>query len=227
MQEKNLNICQVSLIGNIEIVKENLLNFNKFYQNNYHYIICPKNEKFIFKKKISNINCEIVDEDTIITFKRFKKIANKYLKKKNYFKEIQSRLSWYYQQVLKLSFVLNFINKKKKPIIIWDADTIILKKILFFEKNNSINYGTTSEFHKAYYKTNEVILKNLPKYFLSSLAQFISITPSVFFKETKRSMLTSNLLLLFILIVWSECAILKNNSQLPLLFSSNNNFNFL
>ena len=81
MQKKKLNICQVSLLGNIKIVKENLLNFNRFYKNNFHYIICPK-MKNLFLKKISNINCEIVDEDTIITFKRFKKIANKYLKKK-------------------------------------------------------------------------------------------------------------------------------------------------
>ena len=42
-----------------------------------------------------------------------------------------------------------------------------------FSKNNSINYGTTSEFHKAYYKTNEVILKNLPKYFIISSTIYI------------------------------------------------------
>ena len=178
MEEKKLNICQVSLLGNIRIVKENLLNFNKFYQNNFHYIICPKKEKIYFKRKLKNRNCEIIDEDTIITFKKFKKIANKHLKKKSYFKEIQNRLNWYYQQVLKLTFVINFINKTKSPIIIWDADTIILKKISFFKKNNSINYGTTSEFHKAYYKTNKFLLNNLPRYFISSLAQFISITPS-------------------------------------------------
>ena len=178
MEGKKLNICQVSLLGNIRIVKENLLNFNKFYQNNFHYIICPKKEKIYFKRKLKNRNCEIIDEDTIITFKKFKKIANKYLKKKSYFKEIQNRLNWYYQQVLKLTFVIDFINKTKSPIIIWDADTIILKKISFFKKNNSINYGTTSEFHKAYYKTNKVLLNILPRYFISSLAQFISITPS-------------------------------------------------
>ena len=87
-------------------------------------------------------------------------------------------MKWYYQQVLKITFVINFVNKTKKPIIIWDADTIILKKILFFKNNNSINYGTTSEFHKAYYKTNKNLLNNQPRYFISSLAQFISITPS-------------------------------------------------
>ena len=173
MQKKILNICQVSLLGNVRIIKENLINFNRFYLNNFHYIICPKKEKIFFKKKIKSSNCKIIDEDTIITFKKFKKIANKHLKKRSYFKEIQYRLKWYYQQVLKITFVINFVNKTKKPIIIWDADTIILKKILFFKKNNSINYGTTSEFHKAYYKTNKNLLNNQPRYFISSLVQFI------------------------------------------------------
>ena len=178
MQNKKLNICQVSLRGNINILKENLLNFNKFYKNNFHYIICPKKEKLFFKKKLKNKNCKIIDENKIITFRKFKIIANKHLKKVSYFKEIQIRLSWYYQQVLKLTFVINYINETKNPIVIWDADTIILKKILFFKKNNSINYGNTSEFHKAYYETNQALLNSLPKYFISSLAQFTSITPS-------------------------------------------------
>ena len=87
MQKKKLNICQVSLLGNVRIIKENLINFNRFYLNNFHYIICPKKEKIFFKKKIKSNNCKIIDEDTIITFKKFKKIANKHLKKRSYFKE--------------------------------------------------------------------------------------------------------------------------------------------
>ena len=54
MQNKKLNICQVSLRGNINILKENLIKFNKFYKNNFHYIICPKKEKLFFKKKLTN-----------------------------------------------------------------------------------------------------------------------------------------------------------------------------
>ena len=147
MQKKKLIICQVSLLGNIKIVKENLLNFNKFYQNNFHYIICPKKEKIFFKKKVKDKNCKIINEEKIITFKKFKKIANKHLSKKLYFKKIQNRLNWYYQQILKLTFVINFTNKTKGSIIIWDADTIILKKIL--KKN----------IHKPFWKFN--IEKNI------------------------------------------------------------------
>ena len=178
MNFEKLNICQVTLSGNIEIIKRNYLNFKQFYNNLQFFIICPNADFKKFKQELNLDNLQIYDEDEIIKFDRFKEIANPILKKTNYYEKIQDRLGWYYQQVLKLTFVINNVNKTKHPIVIWDADTIILKKILFFEKNNSISYGNTSEFHRAYYKTNQALLNSLPKYFISSLAQFITITPS-------------------------------------------------
>ena len=172
-----MNICQVTLKGNISVIKENLVNFNKIYKNNNFYIICPKKEKIFFKKKLDYSKVFLIDEESLINFKDFKKISNKYIKKKSYYKEIQSRLSWYYQQILKITFVINFIKNEKKNVIIWDADTILISKIIFFRKNFSNYHGNTSYFHKAYYSTNSYILGKLPKYFISSLSQFISITP--------------------------------------------------
>jgi len=175
---KKLNICQISLKGNISILKENLLNFNKFYKNNFHYIICPKKEKIFFLDKIKDLNCNIIEEESILSFKTFRNISNDHLINKTYFREIQPRLGWYYQQILKLIFSMNYSITNQQKIVIWDADTIILKKIDFFNEKKSINYGTTGEFHKAYYQTNKNLLKKLPKYYISSLTQFISITPS-------------------------------------------------
>ncbi len=172
-----MNICQVSLRGNIPVIKKNLINFNKIYKDNNFFIICPKKDKIFFKKKINYSKLYIIEEESIINFKDFKKISNKYLKKTTYFKEIQKRLSWYYQQVLKISFVIDFVKRKKEDMIIWDADTILINKITFFKNNYSNYHGTTSYFHKAYYITNLNILGELPKYFISSLSQFISITP--------------------------------------------------
>ena len=176
MSKKYLNICQVSLSDNLPIILENYKNFIKIYKYVNFYIICPENEKKIFKKKLKYKNCFIISENTIINFNKFKKISNQYLKSKKYFKIIQPRLRWYYQQILKISFIIDYVKKNKKNIVIWDADTLILKKIIFFQNNNSIRYGTTSEFHKAYYDTNKKILKKLPNYFISSLAQFISLS---------------------------------------------------
>ena len=176
MKKETLNICQVSLPGNLPIILENYRNFSNLYTDINFYIICPKSQVSFFKKKLNYINIYIISEDQIISFSKFKKISNNFLKKKNYYKKIQPRLKWYYQQILKISFVIDFINKNKKNIIIWDADTIILKKIVFFKHNSSVSYGTTSEYHKAYYETNQKILKKLPNYYISCLAQFISIS---------------------------------------------------
>ena len=53
-----------------------------------------------------------------------------------------------------------------------------IKKIKFFNNDASIRYGTTGEFHKAYYLTNNKILRKLPKYYISSLTQFTSLNYS-------------------------------------------------
>jgi hypothetical protein len=173
-----MNICQVSLKGNIPIIKENLKNFNKLYKDNYFYIVCPKKDIKLFNKKIKNSKVFFIEEEGLIKFSKFKKISNSYLNKTIYYDEIQERLTWYYQQILKIAFLINFVEQKKENMIIWDADTILIDKILFFKKKYSNYCGTTSYFHKAYYRTNNYILGKLPKYFISSLTQFTSITPN-------------------------------------------------
>ena len=176
MKSETLNICQVSLAGNIPIIKQNIEKFNNFYNDVFFYIIVPNKDLNLFKKKIKNRNVEIISEDKIIKFKVFKEISNSFFKKSKYFKEIQHRLTWYYQQILKLTFIIDFVNRKNENVIIWDADTVIIKKIQFFNKKKSIKYGTTSYFHKAYYYTNKTILKELPKYYISSLSQFVNLS---------------------------------------------------
>ena len=171
------NVCQVSLKGNCPIILDNLENFNKFYKENYFYIICPNKDKKFFKKKIKKKNVKIINENSLISFRKFRGISNKYFKKTKYHKVIQGRLSWYYQQILKISFMIDFVEKNKKNITIWDADTILINKLDFTNKKFSNYFGTTSYFHKAYYHTNKNILGELPKYYISSLAQFISISP--------------------------------------------------
>ena len=177
MNFEKLNICQVTLSGNIEIIKRNYLNFKQFYKNLQFFIICPNADLKKFKQELNLDNLQIYDEDEIIKFDRFKEIANPILKKTNYYEKIQDRLGWYYQQVLKLTIRYNFIKLNNQQLLIWDADTVILKKIKFFDNEKSLTYGTTSEFFKAYYATNKTILGEIPKYFVSSVCQFCAVTP--------------------------------------------------
>lgn len=177
MNKTNLNICQVSLNRDIPLIIENSKNFIKLYKNQITFhIICPENQIREFKEKLNFDSFNIINEEEVVRFNDFKFIYNKFSENINYKEKFDLRLKWYYQQALKITFALNFIEKKNKNIIIWDADTVILKKISFFKNDISIKYGNFFEYHKDYYETNDEILKKSPKYFISFLNQFVAIS---------------------------------------------------
>ena len=171
-----LNLCQVSLKGNIPIIIENHRKLKLFYKDFNIFIICPKKDLNLFKKKLKYSEFTIISEDQIVSFSKFKKIFYRLSKKYKFKTLFKKRLSWYYQQILKLAFVFYFLKKNNKRIILWDADTVITKKINFFSGDFSSKFGTFTEFHKSYFEINKVLLGQIPKYFISSVVQFGSIT---------------------------------------------------
>ena len=176
MGSETLNICQVSLKRDIPLIIKNYNNFKKIYKDVKIYIICPSQDFLEFEERLNFKEIKILKEEDLISFNEFNDIFKKLSLEIQYKSEFQKRINWYYQQVLKISFVLKFIDKERKSIVIWDADTIILKKIDFFENDNSIMYGNFTEFHKSYFITNKMILKTLSTYYISFLNQFIAIS---------------------------------------------------
>ena len=176
MNNDTINICQVSLARDISLVEDNYKNFLKFYKNLKFYIICPEKDVPLFHKNFNFKNCNIINEKEILSLSNFRNFFNELSNNLIYKDYFEQRLNWYYQQVLKISYIINFIEKNNEKIIIWDADTIILKKIEFFNKDKSNNYGTLFEFHRAYFSTVKRIFDILPSIFISSLTQFISIS---------------------------------------------------
>ena len=173
-----LNICQVSLERDIPIILENFYSFKKIYKSFRIFIICPASEINVFKKKLKYDEFKFINENDLISIKEFKAIYEDLSVLNKHQELLKNRLSWYYQQVLKLSFTVQFVERNRENIIIWDADTLILKKIEFFKNEKSIPYGTLFEFHKHYFKTNNSIIGELPKYFISSLVQFVALSVS-------------------------------------------------
>ena len=184
--QNTINLCQVSLKRDLSLILKNYQSFKKFYEKINIYIICPSKDLAHFKEQLNSDEFRIISEDEIISFKEFELIFIKESENISYQSEFRKRLSWYYQQILKISFMINFINEKKENLIIWDADTILLKKIDFFSGDKSINYGNFNEFHKQYYATNKKILNDFPKYFISFLNQFISATVEEIFLFEKK-----------------------------------------
>jgi len=79
----------------------------------------------------------------------------------------EQRAGWYYQQFLKMQA---FKIIENQYYLIWDADTIPLQKIIFFNKNNQILIQTGSEHHLPYFETIHNILginKQVPYSFIS------------------------------------------------------------
>ena len=173
-----LNICQVSLERDIPIILENFYSFKKIYKSFRIFIICPASEINVFKKKLNYDEFKFINENDLISIQEFKAIYEDLSVLNKHQELLKNRLSWYYQQVLKLSFTVQFVERNRENILIWDADTLILKKIEFFKNEKSIPYGTLFEFHKHYFKTNNSIIGELPKYFISSLVQFVALSVS-------------------------------------------------
>jgi hypothetical protein len=176
LSNKKLNFFSTSLGKNIPLIKENYINLKKFYKNFNLYIVCPSKDLAQFQSELNFSNIQIINEDLFLSKSNFSKIFNKYFSKSNYFKKIKWREGWYYQQILKISFVFLFFKKKNtKHLIQWEADTIILKKIVFFNKNKPIYYGTLFEKNESYFITLKELFGKLPKYYLSFTFQFSAL----------------------------------------------------
>ena len=168
----------VSLIENKDTIKKSILIMNKLYIRPSFTIICPQNSINEFKNEFYNYsNVEIIDENSILPMQEFLKVAIEIFNMKNLdIKNLKHfRLNWYYQQVLKISFLLSN-NKNDKKIVMWDADTIPLKKIKFFKKEKSLLYGSLSEYNTPYFETIRTIFGELPKKYRAFTVQFFSCT---------------------------------------------------
>jgi FkbM family methyltransferase len=110
-----------------------------------YIVIVPDNEVELFTKS-TNKKFKVKPESLFIgklkeSLKERISIAN------------QDRIGWYLQQFIKFSAIKKAIinNADNDVILIWDADTIPLKKLNFISTNNKIAYYIGKENHKPYF----------------------------------------------------------------------------
>ena len=166
----------VSLIDELEKITISIKKINKIYLVYKFIIIVPEKAVNTFKKRfILYKNVQIVNENKIVNKDHFFNLCDKYLKNKKKFSSF--RKSWYYQQVLKLTYTLNNKFFTVHNFVMWDADTIPIRKIKFFNKNNEpINYGSFYEFHKPYFEHNKMLFgKNYIPFDFAATIQFYAL----------------------------------------------------
>jgi hypothetical protein len=138
-----------------------------------YQIICQSKDEKIFKETFQSVpKVNIINEDKIISLDAFCTVVDEITAMWGSNKINPQRTNWYYQQVLKLTYALENSSHK---IVMWDADSVPLTPIKFFDSNCSRTYGSLIEYHHDYFLT----LKNIfafaePKF--ACTVQFFSLT---------------------------------------------------
>lgn len=166
----------VTLEANIPTLQLSIPLINRYYDTPEFVLICPESSVNAFIDRFQTFsNVLIVSEKSLITLQSFTSIAADTAKQLG-IKDLRTdRLGWYYQQALKLSFLLS-LHKTDCNAVMWDADTIPLTALQFFDKTNnySLQYGSLSEFNQPYFDSLKNLLPCLPKNFLACTIQFFS-----------------------------------------------------
>jgi hypothetical protein len=171
---KRLAFFSVSLAVNIPTLAIAISNINQFNKNPPFTIVCPEKEVTQFEAAFRNFrNVRIESETSLLSFDEFRDIAAKVAIIDRLSLESIARLSWYYQQALKIAFLFRS-HTPSLNLVMWDADTIPLDYIEFFDGNGAVLYGSKVEFHRPYFVTLKSLFGYLPKSYLAFTIQFFS-----------------------------------------------------
>lgn len=138
-----------------------MINNFKFYKKfiiGINYLVFIGNEeleklladnKYIYKMPIKFIN-----EKTLIDVDKIKKL----IEDKN--KNATQRSGWYIQQFLKMNYCQIC---KQKYYLIWDSDTIPIKKVNMFSDDGTPYFNVKTEYHPPYFTTMQRLIPELSK----------------------------------------------------------------
>ena len=146
-------VCCVSN-EDIFIVPNCIKSLNLYLEPKKIFII-SSNLNFKYLRKLKNVfpNIRLIDEDNLIPGFNLENI-------KNYFRKLNKntrRCGWYYQQFLKMQ--ISFLEDIDQDYLIWDIDTILLKKMKYINKSGNYIIYRNNKCHKPYFDTIEKLLE--------------------------------------------------------------------
>jgi Family of unknown function (DUF6492) len=84
---------------------------------------------------------------------------------------------WYFQQFLKLSFA--FTETENDYYLVWDADTIPLRPLQFFDDQGRMLFTKSTEHHLPYFETYKNLFGQDPHYEFSFISQHAIVRKSL------------------------------------------------
>ena len=156
------NLITLCCAKHIDVWKINSNQILKYIKSDKYTLIVPKNDIDLFKKNTPKKYQIFEEESYLSTSVRI--LINK--KCKNI-----SRRGWYLQQFVKIASLRNM--KNQDIFVIWDSDSVPLKKI-FFKKGKKLLFYKYNFFHQPYFDFIEKIFKIKRKVNISFISQCLA-----------------------------------------------------
>lgn len=84
---------------------------------------------------------------------------------------------WYFQQLLKYAFC--FQNQEDDYYLIWDADTVPLRSMHFFDQSGRMLFTTADEKKACYFDNYRLLLREDPAHAFSFISQHMIVQKSI------------------------------------------------
>ncbi|MBM4128028.1 MAG: FkbM family methyltransferase [Nitrospira sp.] len=139
------SVCSSADIGVWSHTSKNLLNF---VPSKNYLLIVPDSDVELFKT-ITDRTFKVVPESVFVP--GLKEILRNKIPPSSI-----GRIGWYLQQFIKLSVLKEA--RDYENFVIWDADTVPLKKIEFFRSTGEVEFFTGTEAHLPYFDLTQKLM---------------------------------------------------------------------
>lgn len=165
MAEKIKNVISVCALKDIKVWSLSNIYIIRNIESIKYTLIVPDDEIEEFRK-VTSSKFNIIGELSIAG--DIKEYLIKKLPKEN-----SHRFGWYFQQLIKLSALS--LEEGGGVILIWDADTVPLRRLNFFSENGSLIHYAGKENHRPYFENITRLLKIKKTNDYSFIAQCLAL----------------------------------------------------
>ena len=114
---------------------------------------------------------ELIDEDALIPGMTLEEVSRLRLP------GFPEGAGWYFQQLLKLQFC--YVRPEEEHYLIWDADTVPLRPLEFFDENGAMLLTVADEEHPPYFENYRRLLGEEPRRECSFISQHMVVRKAI------------------------------------------------
>jgi Family of unknown function (DUF6492) len=159
--------CRAADLSSLRLALGGLRRFVPFKR--LHVMTARSN--FARSARALGADVELLDEDSVIpgmTLAELRKLS---------LPGFPRGAGWYFQQLLKFAFC--FRKQEDDYYLIWDADTVPLRPMEFFDDLGRMLFTIAEEQHRPYFQTYRTLFRQEPNYDFSFISQHMIVQKSI------------------------------------------------